>query len=110
MKHQISLTDAVAMTTAYRSQRAASMPLCETFERQSVDALLATTGCSYLRVYFGARADGSVHLVLVAADGDGRDILPEAGASYNASNPLILEDGYRCPPECPPPSKLNGGQ
>jgi hypothetical protein len=50
--------------------------------------------------------DLKVHAILVAANADGEDLLPEPNADI--VNPLILEDGYRCPPDCPPPSVLNG--
>ena len=108
--HQISLQQAIDMTTRYRANRPANLPLCETFELGAVQQLLAITGCQYLRIYYGMKDNAEVDAILVAADADGADILPAENATASAlttDDPTLLEDGYRCPQNCPPPSSLN---
>lgn len=104
INHEISLQDAIAMTTLYRVNRPSDFPLCETFEADAVNKLLATEGCKYLRIYYGMKEDLNAHAVLVAVNADDEDILP----SDTDDGPIIIEDGYRCPPDCPPSSPLNG--
>jgi hypothetical protein len=108
--HQISLQQAIDMTTRFRANRPANFPVCETFELSAVQQLLAANGCTYLRIYLGMKENNEVDVILVAADADGADILPAADATSSAlttGDPTLLEDGYRCPPNCPKLSPLN---
>lgn len=108
--HQISLQQAIDMTTRYRANRPANFPICETFELSAVQQLLATTGCQYLRIYYGMKDNNEVDAILVPADADGADILPAVDATaltITTDDSTLLEDGYRCPQNCPPPSQLN---
>jgi len=104
--HEISLQQAIDMTTLYRENRPANFPICETFEKDAINTLLAVTGCAFLRIYYGMKADGLVDAIMVAANADGEDILP-AAAAVTGGDAVILEDGYRCPDDCPAPSPLN---
>lgn len=107
--HAISLQTAIDMTTLYRANRPAAFPICETFEKASVIALLSQTDARYLRIYYGMKPSGEVDAILVAADENEADILPtESSKATEVSNEtLILEDGFRCPQYCPPSSPLN---
>ena len=106
--HEISLQTAIDMTTLYRANRPAQFPLCETFEKEAVHKLLATEGCVSLRIYYGMKENKNVDALLVAVNSSGEDILPAATNSIEATNgPIILEDGLRCPDDCPPKSPLN---
>lgn len=110
--HEISLAQAIEMTALYRANRPENFPVAETFAKEAVLALLSVESAAYLRIYYGMKTDGSVHAILVAAGQDQQDILPgPAGSdtlsSASAGEPLILEDGFRCPPYCPPSSPLN---
>jgi len=107
--HEISLQEAIDMTTLYRQNRPSNFPICESFEASAIALLLATPGCAYMRIYYGMKPDQSVDAILVAADADGADLLPPLTASAATDDPPVLEDGYRCPPGCPPPSPLNPG-
>lgn len=109
--HEISLLQAIDLTTRFRANQPANMPVCETFEIADLNQLAAVTGCAYLRIYYGMKEDMSIHAVLVAVNADNEDILPSQTGSSTATetgDPVILEDGYRCPPDCPPKSPLNG--
>ena len=111
INHEISLQEAIDMTTRYRANQPSELPICETFDADVINQLMATQGCSFFRIYYGMKTDMSIHAILVAADADGADILPateEASeASFDDDKIVLLEDGTRCPPDCPPKSKLN---
>ena len=101
MKHVISLQEAIDMTSLYRSNIPSGMVHSETFSKESVSALLNQPGCVSLRIYYGKQKDDTIHAILVGVD--------EKGADMIQTSDLILEEGQRCPPECPtPPSPLNG--
>lgn len=106
--HEISLQTAIDMTTRYRGKRPVNFPICETFEKAAIQKLLDTAGCSSFRIYYGMKADERVDAILVAVDAEGNDILPPmANASTTTTDPVIIEDGYRCPDDCPSSSSLN---
>jgi hypothetical protein len=106
--HEISLQQAIDMTTLYRANRPSNFPICETFEKEAINKLLAEDGCAYLRIYYGMKENKEVDAILVAANASEEDILPPAStAAATAGDGVILEDGYRCPQACPPPSPLN---
>ena len=76
--HEISLQTAIDMTTLYRANRPSNFPICETFEIDAVNKLLATAGCAFLRIYYGMKENNDVDAILVAANADGEDILPSS--------------------------------
>jgi hypothetical protein len=109
--HEISLQTAIDMTTRYRANRPSNFPICETFEKEALQKLLDTAGCASLRIYYGMKADNRVDAIIVAVDSEGNDILPPlANTSPGTTDPVIIEDGYRCPDDCPPSSSLNSQQ
>lgn len=99
---QITLQEAVRLTTSFQASKGAGFPICETFDLDNINTLLSVSGCVSLRIYLGQQADGTVVTILVAADIDGNDILPSA----ERTDVVILEDGYRCPQFCPTGSPL----
>ena len=106
--HEISLGDAIELTTRYRTNRPSNFPICETFDAEAISKLLAVSGCSFVRIYYGMKENLDVDAVLVAVNENGEDILPaNTNAISDDSDPVILEDGIRCPPDCPPSSPLN---
>lgn len=105
--HEISLQTAIDMTMLYRKNHPANFPICETFEKAAVERLLATEGCASLRIYYGMKENERVDAILVAANASGEDILPATALAASADDPVILEDGLRCPDYCPPFSSLN---
>ena len=118
MSNFISLQQAIALTTTYRNERENILadaqkgkdilPLSETFDRASFEALLAETDATFIRVYLGMDSDQKIRLIVVAADSENVDILPAEDDAENTDGDTgILEDGIRCPPNCPPTSPLN---
>ena|SRR5690242_3694304 len=116
--HLISLDEAIDMTSLYRQQMnnilatpykgQNILPVCETFDKAAFDSLLAETGCTAVRIYYGMSEDLKVHAVVVGVNSNNEDILPSvASLLTNEDEPVILEEATRCPDDCPPPSPLN---
>ena len=107
--HSITLTEAIDLMNRFRATRASNLPLSETFDKNSVLALLAVPTATSLRIYLGEKVDGKICSVLVAADAMGNDILPISAGTLGITDAgaLILEDAIRCPDLCPPASPLN---
>ena len=111
MSQFISLQTAVTMTTRFRQERENILnssyqnqnilPLCETFDRDVLDSVLGQEGCVGLRIYYGMMEGDQVHAIIVGVDENNEDMLPGV-QEFN-----IIEEGKRCPDDCPPPSALN---
>lgn len=116
LPHQISLGEAIELTTRFRENPGPDMYYSETFDSASVLALLNQPGCKSFRIYLGRKPDDSICSVLVGADAEGHDILPPLASTSSdpSASPLIaddegiiLEDAFHCPPVCPEASPLN---
>lgn len=110
--HEISLATAIEMTARYRAHQPSGFARSESFSKEAIQKLLNINGCASLRIYYGMSVNMEAHAILVAVDAFGNDILPatSAMAANNAEEPIILEDGWRCPPLCPDEvSPLNNG-
>jgi hypothetical protein len=112
--HLISLDKAIEMTKVYREKRGQilspqyqgndSLPLSETFNRDAFDQLLSTPGCAALRIYYGMDQTLKIHAVIVAVNESNEDLLPGSAAQSEAAaadEPVIIDEGQRCPPICP---------
>ena len=122
VNHFISLNQAVAMTTLYRSEKEnilipedrdkGILPICETFDRGAFDYLLAEEGCMGIRLYYSMDDQLKVHIITVGVNADGEDMLPSAttiaSLAPTGGDNGIVEEGQRCPDDCPPDSPLNG--
>ena len=109
--HEISLQTAIDMTSLFRANKPAGFAQSEAFEKSAIQKLLDTPGCASLRIYYGMKENMEAHAILVAVDSEGNDILPSANmATPNGDDdPVIIGDGFRCPPLCPIDSPLNKG-
>jgi len=106
--NQISLQEAIALTTRYRDIPVADAFFSEVYNGSSVLALLNQPGCRSFRVYLGRKPDQRICTVLVGVDANGHDILPPAGpATLTVDEGILLEEAIQCPPICPTPSPLN---
>ena len=120
-KHFISLETAKRLTKKYREQKEKILgdefkekkvfPICETFERAAFDKVLARPGCKSLRIYFGMDEENLVRAVIVGVNEKDQDMLPSALSQGKAGDDIegefIIEDGLRCPENCPAASELN---
>ncbi len=119
--HFISLQKGIDMTTLYRQEKENILvmayknlnilPLSETFDRAAFDTLLAETGCTSVRIYYGMSEDLLVHAIIVGVNENNEDILPSSGNTVTSEGDTvdekILELSIRCPPDCGPASPLN---
>jgi hypothetical protein len=116
MDHFISLAEAEEMTAVYRSQREAILaeefqnqnilPICETYDKEAFAVLLAKPECAQIRIYYGMDEKLKIHAIIVAADANGKDILPRSVSESGVVDDII-DRGLRCPELCPDPSPLN---
>ena len=96
------------MTNAGALSKQFNMPLCETFNREAIDALMAVNGTQALRIYMGVDAQGQVRLVLLPVDDEGNNIITtlsgegaRAGKARGADEEddgEAVENGHRPPP------------
>ena len=96
------------MTNAGALSEQFNMPLCETFNREAIDALMAVNGTQALRIYLGVDAQGQVRLVLLPVDDEGNNIITtlsgegaRAGKARGADEEDdgdAVENGHRPPP------------
>ena len=110
MSQLIPLQDAIDMTTLYRQYKETILattyknlnilPKCETFDRADLDDILRQNDCVGIRVYYGMDSNYKMHATIVGVDSYDADILPSGSEK-------ILEQGKRCPTDCPPTSPLN---
>ena len=113
MSQLITLEQAVEMTTRFRDEKEGILDTeyqnenilanSETFQRGVIDQVLEQSGCTGLRVYYGMDEELRVHAILVGVNSSNADIL----TLMENDQPLIVEDGTRCPEDCPPTSDLN---
>ncbi|GAB4093290.1 Hint domain-containing protein [Flaviaesturariibacter terrae] len=109
MNHEIDLQTAVNMTTLYRQNRdkmmaadfSGAMPFSETFDVSAFQTLLDQNP-TQIRVYYGMNSDNSIHAIFVGVDDKGNDMFP--GQPLDGK---IMDNGMRCPLNCPPASALN---
>lgn len=94
--HTISLQEAKEMIHARNAGVNGASVKAEAFNRKIFDKILAQKGCAGIRIYYGQRKDGSLALILVGFDVNGKDITKVA----------IGEAGGECPPFCPYESEL----
>jgi hypothetical protein len=76
------------------------LTLSETFEKTDLESLITQPGCDKIRAYIGMDADNNLRLVMVGVNNEDEDIL-------NEGFEIIVENGHRCPPDCPPASPIN---
>lgn len=119
MNHLVPLSEAIAMTSLYRTQREAILkpefqgravlPLSESFDRSVFDSLLSQAGCVGIRIYYGMDEKDLVHAIVVGYDAAGKDLLPSQNKTdaVAGEEDVVAENSNRCPDLCPPPSPLN---
>lgn len=117
-KHSIPISDAADMTRKYREMKEKIvapgfdkdiLANCETFDRSAFDTLLMQEGCKGIRLYYGMDGDNNVHAIFVGVDADNKDMLRRSTASLamDMTDDEVMDNGARCPQDCPPASELN---
>ena len=106
--HEIDIKSAAVITQRHRERVAGQGArgtkdgeLGGMFTKEAVIKLLSDPNSRYLRFYYGRNDEGGRELILVAADGDGNDMI--------ADDAFALDTHWPCPPVCPTsPSTLRG--
>jgi hypothetical protein len=116
--HFITLTEAKALTSNFKKSKHKLLepnlkdkdvlPVCETFSREAFDIVLAKPGCKGLRMYFAMDNANMVKLIIVGVNEKNEDMINLAGEGKDDETDDIIDQGTRCPANCPPPSPLNG--
>ena len=75
------------------------------YGEEIIKKILDQPGSVGMRIYFSENDEGKVQLVLVGADEDGQDILPQESSSAKStllkdSGGVAGDNGYPCPPYC----------
>ena len=86
------------------------LPQSETFERSDLETLMAQTGCTAVRIYYGMDENLKTHAIFVGVNADNEDMITPATQTLTEEendDDLLLEGGVRCPEICPPESELN---
>ncbi|PWU00673.1 MAG: hypothetical protein C5B52_08540 [Bacteroidetes bacterium] len=115
----IPVDEARALTARFRAEKEIILkpeyekmdllPICESFSRDNIEALLGFDGCVGIRVYLGMDDKLQVRIILTAFDESFQDILPDVQSTVAKSsvasqtNGGTVEDGARCPDICPNP-------
>lgn len=108
MSKMIGLEQAVTMRNVYKESKETILaegiskdilPQAERFDKQHVLDLLNQENCEGLRVYYSMDESQNFHMLLVGVDSEGEDII-------DANEPLILDEGGKCPPYCSTNSEL----
>jgi hypothetical protein len=114
MSQFITLREGVTMTTTFMGKKETILsnvyqnqdilPVSETFDKSTVEAILAQDGCVKLRIYYGMDEGSKVHAILVGVDEDDTDMLP---SGEDDPNTQIAENAQRCPTDCGTNSPFN---
>lgn len=75
------------------------------FDKEVVIDMLNEDKCEGLRVYNAMDEEGKEHFILVGTDSKGNNLLPSSEESLTESYSL-LDEGKRCPTDCPPEGEL----
>lgn len=117
MSHQISLEQAIELTTRYRNEKEQILKpeyagknilaLSETYDKSAFEQLTGQPGCVKIRAYFGMDENKNIKLLFVGANDKNEDMLPLNAQAIAGGGASIQDIGQRCPPICPPSSPLN---
>ena len=115
--HYISVAIAATMTSRCRAQKenildsanrnTGMIPICETFERSALDAILSDSNCAKVRIYTAMDANLKLRFVIAGVNSSNEDIFLSDTSQSEVGVPSVIEAGVRCPTDCPPDSSLN---
>ena len=78
----------------------------ETFNADDVRLLLSQPGCVGFRIRYGMDDKLWLHAILVGVDANGNDIvIQNPGFGLKDDEGYVVEDAFRCPPDCPAVNK-----
>lgn len=95
--HSISLSDAAAMTKAFRDSISSGQIIAHYFGKSAIAAILNQTNCVGIRIYYALSTTAVKQLVVTGVDANGNDL-------YNG---LLAERSLTCPIDCSTANPLN---
>ncbi len=111
----IPLSEGAQLTAYFRSEREKIinplyegqniLPICESFDIAAFQELLALTDCTGVRIYGGMNEKKEICFVICGIDRNNKDIFLPPGEGIPEER--VIENGARCPLDCPAPSMLN---
>lgn len=111
----MNLEEGIQMTAFFREennnvldpvyQGKGILPICESFDREFFDTLLSYPDCTGIRIYSGMDADKNQRFIVVGVNANDEDIY--ITQEERPGELFVIENGVRCPSNCPPSSELN---
>lgn len=111
----MNLNEAINMTALFKEESnkvldplyrdMGILPTCETFDRELFDTLLGYPDCTGIRIYSGMDADKKQRFIVVGVNANDEDIY--ITQEERPGELFVIENGVRCPDECPASSALN---
>lgn len=111
----IPLSEGTQLTTYFQSERQKVinpkyegqniLPVCETFDIAAFQALLALPDCTGVRIYGGMNEKQEICFVICGVDRNDKDLYLPPGDGIPEER--VIDNGVRCPMNCPPSSVLN---
>jgi hypothetical protein len=96
-EHEISLTEAAAMTKNYRDTISTGDTIASYIGKSDLQDMLNQAECVGARIYYGLSTTGGKELVLVGVDASGNDL-------YEG---ILLDRVFKCPQDCSTANPLN---
>lgn len=99
---RIDLTTAKKWAKNFRDANPSSQEIISHYYgRDTLDQILAQTGCKGIRVYYGINENRQKELLVVGVDNKGNNMLPASSTLAPGDN-SIMDNSWPCPPICPP--------
>ncbi|HVB03331.1 MAG TPA: hypothetical protein VNE41_06395 [Chitinophagaceae bacterium] len=123
--HVIPISRGIALTRKFRDSLFGNLtkgntriivPLAESFDKASLEALLNQDSCQGMRIYLGMDGKNTLHFILVGTGPQNNDLVPPrrdyqkhilSVAGSKTGKDILLENGQPCPPGCDPRSPLD---
>jgi hypothetical protein len=91
--HDITLAEASAMTSNYRSITPLSQPIAHFFGKGAIEKILTQNDCIGIRIYYGLDVDQKKQLIIVGVDESGDDICEGYLAERSIACPTVCSSG-----------------
>lgn len=100
---RIDLTEATKLVTNWRRQNPGPEVIrAHFFGKKNVEDVLAQPSCVGIRIYYALDDSGKKQLVVVGADKDGNNIIPQGQTNLVTTDEgIILDVSMPCPSFCP---------
>ncbi len=90
--HRITRSEAAGLVRNFHAQADAGVHRASAFNRSAFEQLLGQAGAAGIRIYLARHDDGSPTMVMVAVDGEGKDM--------DGAQSICIQNSTDCPPIC----------